>query len=457
MSTVLVVDDIKGVREQYAYDINRKTEHEVVTAAHGQEALDLLTSEAIDLVVLDLEMPVMDGLEMLEQMESKQMDDISVIVYTAQGNFQKCVRAVKLGAYNFFDKNEVNLDQLIRIIENALEQRRLMQENRQLRRLSGRDSSLIGESQHTKALRDQILKMARVPSNVVILGESGTGKEVVAREIHRFSHRADKPFIAVNCAALPEHLVESELFGFEKGAFSGAIRTTKGKFEAANGGILLLDEIGDMPLSVQAKLLRVLQEDEVNRLGSGGRSIPLDVRVLAASNRPLEQEMEAGKFRDDLYYRICTHVIRLPPLRERPDDVAPLAIHFIERTCEKFGIATKTLHPETLTILKSYSWEKNNVRELENIVERMIIQAEGDTILPEQVPADIRNPRTRISSTAEKSYQELKYEAERQILLQALEENDWHITNTAKALDISNHSNLLKMMRRLEIQRPEDQ
>jgi len=457
MSTILVVDDIKGVREQYAYDINRKTDHEVVTASNGQEALDLLTKEAIDLVVLDLEMPVVDGLEMLEQMDTKLLDDISVIVYTAQGNFQKCVRAIKLGAYNFFDKNEVNLDQLIRIIENALEQRRLMQENRQLRHLSGRDSSLIGESQQTKALRKQILKVAAVPSNVVILGESGTGKEVVAREIHRFSDRSEKPFIAVNCAALPEHLVESELFGFEKGAFSGAIRTTKGKFEAANGGILLLDEISEMPLSVQAKLLRVLQENEINRLGSGGRTIPLDVRVLAASNRPLEQEMEEGKFREDLYYRICTHVVRIPPLRERPDDVGPLTIHFIERTCEKFGFPTKTLHPEALSILQSYTWEKNNVRELENIVERMIIQADGETILPEHVPADIRSPRTRVTSATNKSYQDLKYEAERHILLQALEENDWHITNTARALDISNHSNLLKMMRRLEIERPENQ
>ncbi len=341
------------------------------------------------------------------------------------------------------------------IIENALEKRRLVEENRSLRHISGKDSLLIGTSKVTRQLREQIQKVAAVPSNVVILGESGTGKEVVAREIRRLSDRADKPFVAVNCAALPEHLVESELFGFEKGAFSGAVRTTKGKFEAADGGILVLDEISEMPPGVQAKLLRVLQENEVNRLGAGGRTIEIDVRVLAISNRSLEEAIEQGEFREDLYYRICTQTIEVPPLRDRPEDIEPLTLHFTKRTCERFGVPEKTLHPDTLERLRSYPWEKNNVRELQNIIERMIIQADGGKVLPEDIPDDIGRPQFP-AVDADKSFQDLKYEAERNIVMRALEDHDWHITNTAKALDISNHSNLLKIMRRLDIERPEN-
>lgn len=456
MSTLLIVDDIKAVREQYAYDLKRKTEHHILTAGNGKEALNLMLEEAVDLVVLDLEMPVMDGLEMLEEMAGRELGDTAVIVYTAQGNFQRCVRAVKLGAYNFFDKNEVNLDQLVRIIENALDKRRLLQENESLRRQSGKDSSFIGISTSARELREQIVQIAQVPSNVVILGESGSGKEVVAREIHRLSDRSDKSFVAVNCAALPEHLVESELFGYEKGAFSGAARTTRGKFEAADGGTLLLDEISEMPIAIQAKLLRVLQENEVSRLGAGGKMVPIDVRVIAASNRSLEEEIEQNRFREDLYYRICTHIIHVPPLRERIEDVEPLALHFVERTCERFDIRNKSVHPDTIAQLKSYHWSKNNVRELMNIIERMIIAAKGDQLLPEHIPADILKSAPVASPRQGKSYQDLKYEAERNILLRALEAHDWHITNTAKSLDISNHSNLLKMMRRLDIQRPDD-
>lgn len=455
MSTILVVDDMKTIREQYAYDLKRKGDFEVHTAGNGREALDTLTNEAIDLVVLDLEMPVMDGLEMLEHLSKEGPDDVAVIVYTAQGNFQRCVRAVKLGAYNFFDKNEVNIDQLVQIIENALERRRLAQENKELRQATGKDSSIIGISDATIRLRDQIKKVAQVPSNIVVFGESGTGKELVAREIHRISPRSDKPFVAVNCAALPEHLVESELFGFEKGAFSGAVRTTKGKFEAAEGGTLLLDEISDMPLSVQAKLLRVLQENEVTRLGSGGRVIDVDVRVIAASNKDLEEQIKENRFREDLYYRICTHVVNVPPLRDRIEDVKPLTQYFVKRTCERFGIQTKKIHPDTIYELKGYHWKKNNIRELENIVERMIIDCTSDEILPKHIPGDIREQSPVPELASDKTFQEMKHEAERQIIIRSLEANDWHITNTAKSLDISNHSNLLKIMRRLDIERPE--
>jgi len=457
MSTLLVVDDMKTIREQYSYDLERKTGHDVLAAENGKQALESLEENAIDLVILDLEMPVMDGLEMLETMQKEGPNDVPVIVYTAQGNFQRCVRAVNLGAYNFFDKNEINLDQLAQVIENALEKRRLLLENEELKHASGKDSSLIGVSDAIGSLRKTITKMAQVPSNVVITGESGTGKELVAREIHEKGDRAAKPFVALNCAALPENLVESELFGFEKGAFSGANKTTKGKFEVANGGTLFLDEIGDMPLNVQAKLLRVLQENQVSRLGSEGEVIDVDVRVIAATNHDLEHAIEKEQFREDLYYRICTHVIQVPPLRERLDDVKPLTLHFVERTCEKFGISEKRMNQETFELLRQYNWSKNNVRELENIVERMIIQCNGEEILPEHIPSEILGKNNSPEIKEGKSFQDLKYEAERRIIIRALERHDWHITNTAKSLDIANHSNLLKIMRRLDIERPEDE
>ncbi len=454
MSTILIVDDIKAVREQFSYDIQRKTGFEVLTAENGRQALEMLSSHEIDTIILDLEMPIMDGIEMLEVMAKKGLDDVPVIVYTAKGNFQRCVKAVQLGAYNFFDKEEVEIEQLIRSIEIALEHRALTLENRELRRAAHQDSPLIGQSQTMKELREQITKVAAVPSNVVIFGESGTGKELVARELHRLSPRSKKTFIAVNCAAIPENLVESELFGHEKGAFSGAVRTSKGKFEIANGGTLFLDEIGDMPLQMQAKLLRVLQEREVMRLGGESRVIKIDVRVIAATHQNLDDLIDKGQFRRDLYYRICTHQIRVSPLHERLDDIGPLSTFFVERICRRFGIPQKRIRRETILGLRSYDWRQNNVRELENIVERMIIQCAGKDLFPEHIPPDIRDSSPIPPQLDGKTLQELKEEAERNILLQALQSNNWHITNTAKALTISNHSNLLKMMRRLGIKKP---
>jgi DNA-binding NtrC family response regulator len=443
MSTILVVDDLKSVRDLFAYDLRRKTGFEVLTASDGHEALNLLADSAdIDVVILDLEMPGMNGLLMLEKMSQDGPHDVPVIVYTGTGNFQRCVKAVQLGAYNFFSKDEVTLEQLIQSIENALQQRRLTMEIRVLRRAARQDSPLVGVSEAMEELRNTIQMVAEVPSNVLVLGESGTGKELVAREIHRLSPRCERPFVAVNCAAIPENLVESELFGFEKGAFSGAVRTSKGKFEAADSGTLFLDEIGDMPVQIQAKLLRVLEAGEVTRLGSGGKVIKVDVRVIAATHK-------------DLFFRICTHVVRVPPVRQRLEDIKPLTLHFAERICERFGISQKQIHPNTLSALQEYDWHRNNVRELENIVERMIIRHKGDVLLPDHIPSDIRSSNSLPAVEPGKSFQELRRNAERHILIQTLEAHDWHITKTAKALGISNHSNLLKIMRRLHIQKPE--
>jgi DNA-binding NtrC family response regulator len=455
MSTILIVDDMKILRDQYSYDLHRKTGFEILTATNGREAFEIISQEDIDVAIVDIEMPVMDGLELLDQIKKNGVDDIAIIVYTAEGNFERCVRAIKAGAYNFFDKNEVSIDQLVRIIENAIEHRRLTLENKQLRREAGVDSELIGVSEPINRLRDQIKKIAAVPSNVLILGESGTGKELVAKEIHRLSPRADKPFVALNVTAIPEGLVESELFGFEKGAFTGATRTTKGKFQIAHGGTLFLDEIGDMPIPIQVKLLRVLEEGEIIRLGSDGKNIKVDVRILTATHKDLHKEIEAGRFRNDLFYRICTHIISVPPLRDRKEDIEPLTTYFLQRICERFGIPKKTIHPGAIDSLCSYDWHMNNVRELENIVERMIIQCNADEILPEHIPSDITVDKFPETSVRGKTLQELKQDSERRIITRALRENDWHITNTAKALGISNHSNLIKIMKRLDIKRPD--
>jgi two-component system nitrogen regulation response regulator NtrX len=451
MKSVLVVDDVPAMRDQYAYDLGRAG-FDTLTAANGREALEVLSREPVDCVILDLEMPVMDGLEALEKM-FRDYPEVPVIVYTGTGNYERCVRAIKLGAYNFIDKEEP-IERVVREIENALEHRALLLENRVLRQRVDAGTALIGDSPAMQRLRRQISRLAPIPSNVLIVGESGTGKELVARELHRQSHRAKGRFVAINCAAIPENLVESELFGFEKGAFSGAMRLQRGKFEVASGGTLFLDEIGEMPLSVQPKLLRALQEGEIQRLG-GERPIRVDVRVVAATNRDLEAEVAAGRFRQDLYYRLDTHTIVVPPLRERLDDLPQLVAHFSDHLCERFGMRRKLIRPETLSMLQQYDWARNNVRELQNIVERMLIACDGDELCPEHVPEEIRGRPGTILPDEGLTFQELKERAERDILLYYLRKNDWHITKTARELGISNHSNLLKMMRRLGIRKDE--
>jgi two-component system nitrogen regulation response regulator NtrX len=287
---------------------------------------------------------------------------------------------------------------------------------------------------------------------VLVLGESGSGKELVARDLHRFGPHPAGPFVAINCAALPESLVESELFGHERGAFTGALAVRKGAFESADRGTLLLDELGELPLPAQAKLLRVLEERTVSRLG-GTKAIAVEARVVAATNRDLEAEIAAGRFREDLYFRLNVHVLRVPPLRDRLSDVPALADLFLTGTCARFGIRKKKIAPEALELLMRYEWRRNNVRELRNMVERMIIAAEGDMITAEVVPAEIRGSAGSTAAEAG-TFHELKSEAERRIILTALERHDWHVTRTAEALGLADHASLLKIMRRHNIRRP---
>ena len=452
MTVVLVVDDVPTMAGQYAYDLERLAGYEVLTAADGKRALDLLAGSVVDCMILDLEMPGMDGFEVLRALE-RLGNEVPVIVYTGTGNYERCIQAVRLGAYGFIDKAEP-MEHVVQEVQAAIERKRLRAEVAALQRKLGAESSLVGSSPAITRLQEAIARVAPIPSPVLIIGESGSGKELVARDLHRLGPSPSGPFIAINSAALPEHLVESELFGHERGAFTGAASTRKGAFESADRGTLFLDEIGELPLPAQAKLLRVLEERRVTRLGAS-RSIPVEARVVAATNRDLEAEVTAGRFRQDLYYRINVHLVRVPPLRDRISDIPQLATRFIAAICERFGIRVRKLSGDALDVLMGYDWSQNNVRELRNVIERMIIAADGDVLRPEHVPSDIME-RSRVSSPmadGERTFQTLRLEAERQIVIAALERNEWHITRTAEALGLADHASLLKIMRRLEVRR----
>ena len=453
MTTVLVVDDVAVLAEQYAYDLKRVGGYEALAAGGGREALDILEREAVDCVILDLEMPGMDGFEVLRALERRAVR-VPVIVYTGTGNYDRCIQAIRLGAQGFIDKAEP-MERVVREVEGVLERERLAAQVAALRRDLGTEAPLVGASPAMAKLTERMARVAPVPSPVLIVGESGSGKELVAREVHRRSGAARGPFLAINSAALPAELVESELFGHERGAFTGAVTARKGAFEAAAGGTLFLDEVGDLPPAAQAKLLRVLEQRQVTRLG-GNRTIAVDARVLAATNRELEKEVAAGRFREDLFYRLNVLVLQVPPLRERISDVPALVEHLLATTCARFGMRPKTLEPAALECLMAYDWRHNNVRELRNVIERMIIATDREVLSMEDVPQEIRDHAPgpqRTTYQAPRTLQELKAEAERQIIVAALERHDWHITRTAQALGLADHASLLKIMRRFGISR----
>jgi two-component system nitrogen regulation response regulator NtrX len=453
MTLVLVVDDVAALAEQYAYDLKRMGGYEVLTAPDGAKALELIASAPVDCVILDLEMPGMDGFEVLRALEKKG-SAVPVIVYTGTGSYDRCVQAVRLGAYGFVDKAEA-VPRVVHEIESALERRRLRGELLSLRRQLGRETSLVGSSAAMTGLREMIARVAPIPSPVLIVGESGTGKELVARELHRLGPNPSGPFAPLNCAALPESLVESELFGHERGAFTGAVSTRKGAFEAAERGTLFLDEIGELPLPAQAKLLRVLEERELTRLG-GSKPVRVEARIVAATNRELDAEVAGGRFREDLFYRLNVHLIRVPPLRDRLSDVPALVDQFLTGICSRFGIRKKRIASGALDLLMAYPWRRNNVRELRNVVERMVIAADEEVIDPAQVPREVRDIGEAPPPAASRNFQELKTEAERRIVVSALERNGWQISRTAQELGLADHASLLKIMRRHDLRRPSE-
>ena len=402
---ILITDDDTNIGATLS-GLLRDLGHQTTTCISGEQALELLQREAFDLMFLDVRMSGIDGLATLQRLQELGVT-VPTIMISGHAEIDTAVKAVRLGAYNFLEK-PLQPERVILEVKNFAERKQLEQERNQLRQRLGGDSEMVGHSATIQQLRDAIRKAAPSEARVLITGENGTGKELVAEAIHRQSKRATAPFVRVNCAAIPRELIESELFGHERGAFTGAMRRKIGLIEQAHTGTIFLDEIGDMALETQAKLLRVLQENELLRVG-GTQPIRFDVRVIAATNKNLEKEIQGGNFRDDLFFRIAVIPIHVPPLRERREDVLILANYFLNQLAQAYGRRAKRLLAEAGAILENYHWP-GNVRELRNIVERLMIMGEAETITAEQVrqalpvlnfPVAVANTPAKASTAAE--------------------------------------------------------
>ncbi len=434
--SILIVDDepsivksLKGLLIDEGFD--------VMTAPNGYEALKIVESDSPDLVLLDIWMPGIDGIEILKEIKATN-PFIQVIIITGHGNVETAVKATKLGAFDLIEK-PLSIDKVIVAINNALNFRRLEEENRYLRKKTLAKHSIDGNSTCIIDLKQNIHAVAPTDTWVLITGENGTGKELVARTIFQLGSRAEKPFVDVNCAAIPEELIESELFGHEKGAFTGATSKKRGKFEIANEGTIFLDEIGDMSLKTQAKILRVLQEQQFQRVG-GSRVLKVNVRVIAATNKDLAVEIEKGRFRDDLYYRLNVVPIEVPTLKERKEDIPLLVDHFLNDSAVQNRTRPKIIEPEALEILLRYSWP-GNVRELKNLIERLVILVPGDRITQKDIPPSYRKKDPTSSSMGGKylsitDFKDAKKAFEEAYLREKLKENDGNVSQTARKIGV---------------------
>ena len=447
-ASVLVVDDEAAIRDSL-HMILEYEGYRVDEAANGSQALTKVAERAPDAVLLDIKMPEMDGLELLKALRERGYD-MPILMISGHADVQTAVEATRRGAYDFFEK-PLQRERVLLALRNAVESYRLHSENRTLK---PDPEQLIGAAPAMRRLREMIEKAAPTPATVLITGESGTGKELVARAIHRGSPRRDRTLVQVNCAAIPEELIESELFGHEKGSFTGAVRRQTGKFVTADGGTIFLDEIGDMSARTQAKVLRVLQNGEVEPVGAE-RTVTVDVRVVAATNRDLEEEIKAGRFREDLFYRLNVIPIRTPALRERLEDVPPLVEYFSRRFAEQSNYRLKEFTPDAMAHLKALPW-KGNIRELKNLVERLLILSPGDKVTREDVLGATGGSRPELSGAlmAVQTLREFRDLSERMFILHKLEENNWNVTQTAQAIDTP-RSNLYKKLDQYAIHREE--
>jgi two-component system nitrogen regulation response regulator NtrX len=446
---VLVIDDETAIREAIRMTLEYEG-YKIEEARSGQEGLDKASRTDYDAILLDIKMPILDGIEVLDNLKAQKITS-PVVMVSGHGDVHTAVECTKRGAFDFLEK-PLNRDKLLLTVRNAVRLRQVEEENSELRSKAEKEYQLVGDSAVMKELKSQVERAAPTKATVLITGESGTGKELVAREIHRRSSRAGEPFIQVNCAAIPEELIESELFGHEKGSFTGAVRKQTGKFVAADGGTIFLDEVGDMSLRTQAKVLRVLQEGEVEPVGSA-TVIKVDVRVIAATNKDLTEEIRSGRFREDLYYRLNVIPIRTPPLRERRDDIGILGSHFARLFSEEHNYHAKTFTPAALRALQDASW-RGNVRELRNLIERLVIMVPSDSIDITDLPAEFfRAPADIISGSMRlNTLQEFKDEAEKAFILAKLREHGWNVSKTAEAIDTP-RSNLYKKIEQYNIKR----
>lgn len=437
--TILVVDDeesicqsLKGILVDEGY--------EVFIAKSGEESLKIIEEELPDLVLLDIWLPGIDGIETLKIIKS-DFPHIQVVMMSGHGTIETAVKSTKLGAFDFIEK-PLYLDKVVLIVNHALDLVRLEAENKLLKQKFAQDYELTGSSKSVRDLKELIGIIAPTNAWILIMGENGTGKELVARSIHRQSKKSQKPFVEVNCAAIPEELIESELFGHEKGAFTGATEKKRGKFELAHEGTMFLDEVADMSLKAQAKILRILQEKKIARVG-GTKVIETNVRVLAATNKNLEKEMEEERFRQDLYYRLNVIPIRIPPLRDRKEDIPLLANHFLKEFSLKERSSKKTITEDALEILMDHDWP-GNVRELKNVIDRLVITVPSDVISGDDIPFLLKQDRSvklDDSSFPLDSLKMAKIEFEKRFIAEKLRENDGNVSKTAELIDLE-RSNL---------------
>ncbi|MBE0425306.1 MAG: sigma-54-dependent Fis family transcriptional regulator [Nitrospirae bacterium] len=442
---VLIVDDEEGIRESLS-DILQDDGYGILTSGSGEEAIKALRAQNPDLVFLDIWLPGMDGIQTLK--EIKEINpDLPVIMISGHGNIELAVKATKMGAYDFLEK-PLSLDRILLATKRAIERKTLEMENRVLKQNLKKQQRLVGDSQKMNQLQEQMDMAAKSNSRVLILGESGSGKELVAHILHEKSSRAEKPFVEVNCAAIPQELIESELFGHEKGSFTGAFERKKGKFELADEGTLFLDEVGDMSLTTQSKVLRVIETQEFQRVG-GSKNIKVDVRIIAATNKDLFEEVKKSTFREDLFYRLHVIPIIVPPLRERKEDIPELVEYFLGYFATEYGQKPKKITPEALKAFESYDWP-GNIRELRNVIERLVIMTQSDVITPKNI---IIEGASRSDYFSFKTLKEARESFEKDFIIKKLEENNWNISKTAEILNIE-RSNLHRKIKAYDIKTP---
>lgn len=457
---ILVVDDEASIRRTLR-EILEYEDYAVEEAEDGEAALDKLRKDRFDVVLLDVKMPKVDGLEVLATMGKEQID-VPVVMISGHGTIETAVEATKLGAFDFVEKPP-DLNRLLLSIRNAMDRGQLESENKRMRqtiveKVSGELTPILGESPGIRNIKETIQRVAPTEARVLITGEAGTGKELVAKWVHKLSHRNEGPVVEVNCAAIPSELIESELFGHEKGSFTGATKQRIGKFEQAHGGTLFLDEIGDMSLSAQAKVLRALQENTITRVG-GDRSIPVDVRVIAATNKDLLSQIGEHQFREDLYHRLAVILIHVPPLRERRGDVPVITENIAERIARRNGLDPKLFTRDALTALSNFDW-RGNVRELHNVVERLTILSQGERITELDVERYVHpggasgNPIIGLMDRFDQ-FSDFRDSAEKLFIEHKLTQNDWNISRTAEAIGIQ-RSHLYNKMSKYDISRDED-
>lgn len=450
MATILIADDEKSIRKTLR-EILEYESYKVDEAEDGAKALAMLTDGDYDCALLDIKMPKMDGMEVLDKLQGTDCDT-PIIMISGHGSVENAVEAVKKGAYDFIQKPP-DLNRLLITVRNALEKADLVTETKVLKRKVGKTREIVGESPAIQKIKETIERVAPTEARVMITGDNGTGKELVARWIHEKSNRKNGPLIEVNCAAIPSELIESELFGHEKGAFTSAIKQRIGKFEQAHGGTLFLDEIGDMSLSAQAKVLRALQESRITRVG-GDKDIMVDVRVVAATNKDLLQEAEENRFRLDLYHRLSVILIHVPSLNERGDDIPLLAEKFVKEVCEDYGIPKKVITPKALEELKTMNWE-GNIRELRNVMERLVILSDAK-ITESEVRNFVTNTQAKDTPTdlfeQFDKFQDFKEHIEKLFIEHKLKKFGWNVSRTAEVLDIQ-RSHLYNKIEKYDLRR----